>query len=497
MRFRYSLLIIAILIKLCVSFLLLVANGYPETSIPEIACTGDCAVSYVPATANISEHGQFTIYSNRAPYSGRMPGYEMVLLLSTLFSGNDEISFLFVVIFQSIVAGISMYFLARLSYSMFSSKTIALLTYVLYGISTYVSLYDIKGLTESLATSVFIIAFSLLFDQTYTKSFLIKLVIGTLLLFAVLLRQYLLPFFILWALYIVYLEYTRSKSIKLVLAKTLIFLLPLFCFEAYWITRNYRQQNKFIPLVNSLYAGYDSPDAKGEAFYFPPKMKALASFIQSWGGDLIWWNQKAEITAFVSSPPKSELQQQEMLNSFPSYIYTRTYNQDSLIRIQKFFRGELTLDEAEVVQALHTYEKSFKEEKPVYYYLVAPSRLLFNFLFHSGTYNFFNERFDDLNVFKKGIKVFYTLLYGVILISGLAGLFVLLWNNPRSIENLMLLVTAVYIILLVSVVIRRIEYRHFVFAYPYFVMLASFSMIRLKHYLRFKRKRKRIRNVNE
>ncbi len=483
MKFSYNFLVIAILVKLSVSFLLLFLNGYPEVSIKEIACSGDCMISYLPAALNIIDHGKFTIYSNMAPFSGRMPGYEMVLILSAFFSDSPEFSFLFVVIFQSIFAGISMFFLAILSYSIFRSKSIAFLTYILYGISTYVSLYDIKGLTESLACSFFIIAFSLLLNNRFNKRILIKLLIGSILLYCLLLRQYILPFFILWIIYIVHIEYSSSKSIKLVIIHVMIFLLPIILFETFWILRNYHQQKKFIPLVNSLYAGYDSQEAKNEKFYFSPLMKSLAEFIQSWGGDLIWWNKKAEITAFVSTVPKSYAEQHEMLNTFPSYIYTSRYNKDSLIGIQKFFRGELELKDEAIISSLNRYKKSFKEEKPCHYYITAPLRLSYNFLFHSGTYNFFNKSFNELNIFEKVIKIFYTIFYLVILVFGLIGLFILLNNNHKSMKNLLLIITSIYIILLASFIIRRIEYRHFVFAYPYFVVFSAYFIVKLKHYI--------------
>ena len=482
-KHKIHLIATAILIKLVVSFCLLLAKGYPQTPISEIVCTGDCAIGYVPATYNLINYGKFTIYSDLAPYSGRMPGYEFILAFSTLISDTSEVSFIFVVILQSILAGISMYCLADLSFRLFGIQSIFIITYGLYGISTYNSLFDISGLTESVAISLFIVAFSLLFNTRFGQSKLFKLLIGFLLLLGYLLRQYLLPFFALWALYIIYTEHKRNQRIKSIALSMILYLLPLIAFEGVWIYRNYQLKDKFIPFVDSAYAGYDDPHAVGERFYFPPENKALANFIKSWGGDFIWWNDKAEITAFISSPSKSKDEQRKVLDAFPSYIYTDEYNKDSLLIIQEAFQSERVISESDLVRKLEKFEASFRNSKPLYYFVIAPVKLFVKFIFHSGTYNLFDKSYNNLNFFKKGVKVFYSTLYLLIVISGFIAIVLLMKDKKRSVESVILVATALYIILLVVFVMRRIEYRHFAFAYPYFVILSSYFVLRSRSHI--------------
>jgi len=476
-----SLLLIALVIKLGMTFLLLFAKGFPKVPLGEIVCTGDCTMAYVPAAMNMLEHNQFTIYEDLTPYAGRMPGYELVLMLSTLFSSKSEVSFLFVIVFQALVAGVSLFFLTRLAYRVFQNKAVAAVTFVGYAISTYTSLYDIAVLTESLAVSVFIIAFSLLLHPKSAGSYARQFLIGLLLLFAFVLRQYMLPFFLLWLVYIVYskgrAEYPRTKRFLSALA----FVLPLLCFEVWWVSRNFQQKQAFIPFVDSLYAGYDYPEAKGEDFYFPPEMKALADFVKSWGGDLIWWNPKAEITAFVSAPPKSKAQQSEMLAAFPSYIYTSAYNRDSLQAIQRFFQGSGEMSQSEAIAALERYTEQFKLEKPLHHHVVAPLKLLKNFVVHSGTYNLYNAPFNELTLGGKAVKMAYSGLYWVVLVCGTLGGLRMLVKRRSDLSVWLLVATAFYIVVLVSVVIRRIEYRHFVISYPFFVVMASYFLVELRN----------------
>ena len=474
---------VAVLVKVCMAFLLLFAKGYPTVPLDEIVCLGDCTIAYVPAAMNMLEHGRFTIFDDLTPYAGRMPGYEWVLMLSTLFSDSSEVSFLFVIVFQAVVAGLSMFFLTRLAYRVFQSTAVATLTFVLYGVSTYTGLYDITVLTESLATSVFIIAFSLLLDQKSIESYPRQFFIGLLLLFSFLLRQYMLPFFLLWMVYIVYMSgragYTFAKRFISVLA----FALPLLCFEVYWVSRNFQQKQAFIPFVDSLYAGYDYPEAENKDFYFSPEMKALANFVKAWGGDFIWWNPKAEVTAFVSVPPKSEDEQTTMLNALPDYIYTSAYNKDSLIQIQNHFQGKAAMSTEEVCTKLEQYTAHFKAEKPFHYHVYAPVRLAVKFVVHSGTYNLFSTPFNGLSAAEKGAKLFYSFLYALVLFGGFSGAFLGLFKNRTSLECWLLVGTAMFMMVLVPFAIRRIEYRHFVFSYPFFVVLASYCLVEVRKWI--------------
>jgi len=483
--FKRTAILFGVVLKLSISLLLILGKGFPTVPISDIVCTGDCGLAYVPAAYNIIDYGQYTIYSNLGAYAGRLPAYEVLIGSLLYLLGDLSTVFWVIIILQSIVGGVATYYLASTAYMVFKHRSIFYISFLSYGFSTYVSLLDVKILTESLAISLFIISFSLLLKQKSKQGVSNYLIIGILLTFSVLLRQYILPFFFLWIIYVIYNAYHGHSRPRFLIKKLALLLLPLIVFETYWVYRNYRQQHKFIPLVDSLYAGYDSPNAKEEAYYFSDSRKALSNYLKSWGGDLIWWNPSAEVTAFYSSPPKSIQEKTEMLNSFPNYIYTTQYNQDSLIKIQSYFIHENSLSEKEVISSLNKYRRSFEDSKPFYHMIVAPLSLLQKFIFHSGTHNLFDQSFSELSLLKKAIKLFYSGFYYLVIIGGLIG-GVLLLRAKFSIERVMLLINAFYLIILVCFIIRRIEFRHLSFSYPYLIILSSYSCDRLYSFLRTK-----------
>ena len=471
--FRNKAILFAIVLKLSISFLLLIGKGYPDVALSNIVCTGDCEIAYLPAAENLVAHGQYTIYSNLAPYAGRIPGYELLMAGLMFLFGNASVAFLLLLIIQSVLAGISTFYLAKIARMIFKIDAVFFIVFISYGMSTYVSLLDIKILTESLTISLFIIAFGWLLSESKQHSSMPFLFIGLILTFCFILRQYTLPFFLLWLAYLIYDAYRLKMPRKLIIKRSLLFLFPLILFEACWIVRNYNQQQKFIPLVDSLYAGYDSPNAKEEGFYFSDAQKALANYIKSWGGDFIWWNPNAEITAFFSSPPKSKEAQLEVLRAFPEYIYTEDYGLDSLLSIQAYFNQESLLQESEVVEKLNTYRSSFEESKPFQHIILAPLKLFGKFIFHSGTYNLFDDAFAKLSAPKKLIKLFYSSIYYLVVIGGFLGIMMIVLKS-RDAEKGLLVINAIYIIILLCVIIRRIEFRHLAFSYPFLLVLGSY-----------------------
>jgi hypothetical protein len=63
-----------------------------------------------------------------------------------------------------------------------------------------------------------------------------------------------------------------------------------------------------------------------------------------------------------------------------------------------------------------------------------------------------------------------------------------LFKNKTNLECWLLVATAMFIIVLVPFVIRRIEYRHFVFSYPFFVVLVSYLLVEAKRLISTVRK---------
>jgi len=432
---------------------------------------GGDAPMYLKTSYNIINHKIYALYGDPQNgfqiYTGRMPGYEVILILFTYFF-KLEIALYAVIITQILFSIISIYCLAYIAKYIFNSNFAFYTTFFLYGINTYVTVFDISILTESLAVSTFIISFYLIVKPNSTKAS--YLLAGLLLCWSIFLRQYIAPFLLLFVIYINVKHYFyNNKSIKTSLITAFWIAIPFIIIDSAWITRNYMAKGKIIPLVDDLHAGYN----------YPQRFKFLMSFVQSWGGDLVHWNPKAEIVPFINSGISHLSKNYNGINDLPNYIYTSKYNIDSLKLLQKNYQNleanllsetEKVKLNASVISSLKIFEESFKEEKPLYYFIYARIRLLYKFLVHSGTYNISNKPISEQTLLQKLYKFFYTVLYWFVLLGGLLGSIMLVKNRVK-IEMLLVVLCAFYMVLLSPLVLRRIEYRYFVLSYPFFTLI--------------------------
>ncbi|WP_456460891.1 hypothetical protein [Reichenbachiella sp.] len=463
--------------KLVLSALLFINLGYGFEDFFKAICIGDCISAYSVGANNILNLQQYTIYNDLSPYTGRMPGYELLMAATGLFNGFQSIDFRVLFFIQLLAASLSTYALGRTAELVFNKSIYFYMVFFLYLVSSYVSLYDITALSESMCISLFIISFYILLRYNQSKTYLLS---GLLLTLCVFLRQYTLPFFAIFLIYICYIH--QFKISRVLVYNMLLFVLPFIVLDSAWVIRNYKLKGEFIFLVDSNYAGYNTEQAKGSPFYFSAKDEALAAYISSWGGDLIWWNSNAEITAFKSTAKLGKERKREILNGFPDYIYTSTYNYDSLVELQNKYLLYDTLNDHKIIDSFERYRASFIAEKPFYHYVYAPLILTKKFLFHSGTYNLSNTAWADQNLYQKANKLFYSGLYLLIVWLGLIGTIMLLRQFLLDLDyrKLMIVMSAMYIVGLLPVVFKRIEYRHFTFAYPYFIIVSAHVMLYLR-----------------
>lgn len=456
-------------------------------------CNGDCP-DYLHTARNIAETGIFG-KSNGVeviPYAGRMPGYDVVLAPLSAF-GDDWWVMNLTYLLQMILSTISVYCLAKTAYLVFPSKNIFYLTFFIYSVNSFVTFYDLFILTESFCVSALII--SLYFFLLGNKKTHYYLFSGAFFTWAMLMRPYLLPIWAILNLYLIYALFQKIDSqkisffklLKLVFSLEIVLFNLVFIFtETIWITRNYVQFNKFIPVVTDVHGGLQEG-----------RFLALMEFVQAWGGDMVSWNPAAEITLFYKMPQIKHLPSKyTSFEDLPSYVFTSTYNADSLKKLKAIYdraddieipKSESMKADLEVTKLLRKYRNDFISEKPFYFYVVAPLGLLPKFLFHSGSYNISNQPFIQQNIFQKVMKLFYSALYYFTLLFSFAFIFYAFFFIVRqqqlfpllSFESLFYIVIAaipLYIIALCPLALRRIEYRYFITAYPYCTILACYML---------------------
>jgi len=407
-----------------------------------------------------------------------LPGYGVLYLILRFFF-NQIISLNAITVIQLIFSSLSVYYIAYTSYLIFNSRVLFYISYIIYLISTYVSVFDIYLLTESFATSSLI--FALYF---YTKYFLdgkrfSLLLSGLLITWGIILRAVFLP---LLALFVFYLFINginrppRSIHVKS-FAPILLYILPFILFETFWLSYNFNRYHQFVPLQKHFYSLHLTRDELSIS---------LVEFLKSWGGDFVYWNPSAEIVWFQYLESVTYKIGKELIEkiSFPKYIYTSKFDYDDLVQLRLRILsatssgGSLTYKKLQYnlcAMKLREYTSSIKREKPIVYYVYAPLRLFWKFLFHSGTYNLLNKPFKELNHFALIFKIVMSSLYIFIVLGGLFGGILLVCRNLQGFKlRLVLALIPFYFIFAHAFVLRCIEYRYFVPAYPFMVVLSSY-----------------------
>jgi hypothetical protein len=267
-------LILAFIFK-GIPFLMVILNK-PYSDIPGIwgASQGDEPSYFVPID-NLLKHGNYS-----PDY--RMPGYGIVyLLFRLLFLQPGACNAL--ILFQYILASLSVYYLSLVARNLFENDTMFYLTFYLFLICPVSNFYDAYTCTESLCGSMLIFSvyfFSKYFQKQEEKYCFIS---GLLFTWVMFLR----PVFggLIAACCFIFLL-NRNVGFKIKLKHLLIFLMPFIICEGTWAIRNYVFHKKFIPLtsIDGVYPRTDNS-----------YIKQLFEFGQSWGGVCSFTNHSPDM----------------------------------------------------------------------------------------------------------------------------------------------------------------------------------------------------------
>lgn len=409
----------------------------------------------------------------------RMPGYGAIYLPFKFFFSSAT-AYNLLIVFQLLLASISVYVLALIAKSLVKNNTFFYLTFYLFAISTYSNVTDTILMTESLTASllVFTVYFFIKYFTQYKKTVL--LFSGFLLAWVVFLRPVyalVIAFFFL----ILLADCIRNKK-KIVV--TLLFLLPFTVFDSLWIAHNYSAHKKFIPLSTM------QPEGTEDEYFY-----SSLFFVKAWGGDLCFWEPTSEIRWFCINWAYRFADQTpaDVKVTIPDYIYTSKFNKDSLLYLRKILiqlgdkDSTISADQRKklnryAAQKFNLYAQSIKEEKPFLYYVRAPLKLLKTFILdgnecrsvHWPT-NLIPELSKKYYYFDYSLEIFYSIFYFATMAFGCFGILLL----SKSIFKLSALavvpVIPAYVLFIHPVVLHYAEGRHLIESYPLMLLCAIYA----------------------
>jgi hypothetical protein len=485
------LLWIAISLFVKVFFFLLRTDIAAETNqyYKSIAFDGGDATSYIEPIENFIRNGEYGIqpydYSQTLMITKfddfRMPGYGApYFLLRLIFDQSTALNSL--VILQLLCSGISVYVLALIALKLFKHQIFFYSTYLLYLISTYVSIFDGCLMTESFSTACIIFSIYLVLKGG-NRNFLFA---GLLTAWLIFMRPVYLPLLFIYVVYIIIQFVKKEGALRPALLTSLICLCaPFILADSCWIFRNFRKYERIIPLTKSL--NYTGVDQSYQA--------ALFAFINSFGGSNVHWQPGSEITFFKELSPEVKVRK---YGTLPEYIYTSKFNHDSLVKIRDMVRlmtsDTVNLDKKKIIdkvliQKLNIYSRSIQEEKPFLYYVGSRFITLKTFFVHSGTGILFRKASFELNKLELCIKIFYSLLYVTIAFTGLLSLIFLFFRGLQHAGLLLAASCGLYSSLVFPLIMKMDEFRYFAPSYPIYTLATTFALGSI--YLRIKERKSR------
>ena len=400
----------------------------------------------------------------------RMPGYALVYLLFRSFlsptASADVITLL-----QLLLATVTCYALARGLTVVTGRRSLFWPAYGLLLVSAFHSMVELVLVNESFTTSALALHWVayILFRRTGRRRWLVAS--GALVAWAIFMRPVYGPLIGL----VPFIEFIqRGATWRRRITVTALFVAPFALADALWVIRNNRAYGGFHPLTNH---GPYNPSFSAMPYY------GVIWFVQAYGGHCYFWDPKADILWYGFEEDAGAGRERPVpgISEPPPYVYTSTYNRDSLIAFAEMMRHTRrpTTGQAErdslagvIMRTARRYREAFAREHPFQYQVMARLRLLKHETVHSGSATIFRHPFSGLNVMQKGYKLFQSLLYWFVLVGGMVGGAWLLLRFRSLPEGAILGAMVIYGVLACPFIMRMAEIRYLIPVYPLAAMAA-------------------------
>lgn len=437
----------------------------PETQLGIIATASGDTFSYTGAMENFVSHGTYYFFNGeREVFAGRLPHYSIPYWFFRLFA-SPSVSHDLLVIVQLLIECSTITLLFNLIGFHCRQKFWALLVILIFLISLHWTNYTYYISPESLSTS-FLLLFCIFFIRYLREKKLGHLFKAAMFLgLLVSLKAYFgLTYFLVG--FVLVAEYQQSMPIlvnlKRIVKKTAIFSIPLILLLTPWAARNYQIFHRFVPLQESLTAGYNYSEADF----------AYRSFVQAWGGDFVFWEKTSAGCYFEPTPGiKCEF-------ILPDRALADGYTKEDVQEVRDLFVSfQQTKDpllEKIVTEKFNALTSSYKQRRPADYYVVSRLILAKRFLVHSGSYYLpIHNTNPCFNPWQYAIKGLQSALYWLALLVGFPGLF---WLAYQRREFGVFLFLPLLLVILFPLIVRGVEWRMFQGVVPLLLIGFSFGL---------------------
>lgn len=422
------------------------------------------ALEYVGLVNNLIENGSY--YHEASGFTGRMPGLAFILYPLMLVFGK-QLGLTIFVYLQSILLGITTYYLALTSFNLFKSKKAFLATFIIFSLSSHSSNWTSELYTEGLAIPLVILFVYALSKKDFYKNKLQLFTLGLILTWLVFLRAYMIPLLAIPLIPILFLN--RIQKIKL----SLYYLTPIIICISIWTTRNFNLTNKLIPLQTSM-------DFRKDTNSF----SRIYDFIESFGGSAVFWSEKTHGTWFRSEVQLNKINiQRPPIKIFPTRIFNDSLTRDSLILARKFHllsrndsvtkKTSKKYDEKSRV-ILEKFIAAYKKDHPVYYYFIDRLNALYKFLDQP-----IGKSFKSLSYpFNVIVTFVQSSLYYFYMIFGLLGLFtsISLTKSKFICEKNLITSIPLFVLLIFPVILKTYEARFIELSIPFIILFSSYMV---------------------
>lgn len=438
---------------------------------------GGDTFSYFDPIENWLAHGTYAADLSRIEtYAGRMPGYGIVYAAFRLTGLSADSAGSAMVLAQLLVSLLALWVLLELVQAIFADIRLTKLVGIVLALSTYTVVFDLYLLTESFGASAFVFAIYGLWRGRTARRYL--LLAGVFLTWVVFLRPFMVAFFGVFALWLLLDAWQRNFRInwRRMAAGLGLLGLPLLLADGWWLARNYGIYHRLVPSQSNVLAGYDAP--MSDPF--------LRYYIGGWGGDAVFWTKDSPAHWFTA-----EVAATAMPPNFPAYAYAPHYPVDSLREFRRLLllssdtarpRALRQQVDAALLPRIKALGADYRAAHPFRFYVLAPLQLVRKFLFHNGAYRISRIPFAKASPLGKVVRTTYALLFLAVVLLGLLGTALLAWQ--RRLWPLLFVTLPVFITLLFPVLLRSIEYRHFVPAYPFMAISACYTALCIWQWLR-------------